>query len=82
MKTLKAICATIIVALSLSVSAYADTAPGDSHTPGAPVPGTTGTPITDPVRTDSSGLPPAIDGDNICLNIADILLAFGFDLIR
>ena len=82
MKTLKATCATIIVALSLSVSAYADTTPGDNHTPGAPVPGTTGTPITDPEKTDLAGGAPAIDGDNSCVNIADILLAFGFDLIR
>jgi type 1 fimbria pilin len=34
MKTSKAICATIFLALSLSVSAYADTDPGEVHTPG------------------------------------------------
>ena len=75
MKTLKAICATIIVALSLSVSAYGDTTPGDNHTPGAPVPITAGIPTTDPDNTDSSGGAQAIDVDISSLNIIDILLA-------
>jgi hypothetical protein len=34
MKTFKAICATLVLALSLSVPAYADTNPGDGHGPG------------------------------------------------
>jgi len=38
MKTFKAICAATLLALSLSISGYADTTPGDVHTPGVPVP--------------------------------------------
>lgn len=34
MKIAKAICATIILALSLSIPAYADSTPGEVHTPG------------------------------------------------
>jgi hypothetical protein len=39
MKTIKAICAATVLALSLSVATYADdTTPGDSHSPGSPCP--------------------------------------------
>ena len=34
MKTLKAIGAALVLALSLSIPAFADTNPGDAHTPG------------------------------------------------
>jgi hypothetical protein len=44
MKTLKAICAATVLALSLSVATYADdTTPGDSHSPGSPCPISGGT---------------------------------------
>lgn len=36
MKTIKAICVSTLLALSLSIPALADTAPGDNHTPGSP----------------------------------------------
>lgn len=37
MKTFKAICAALILALSLSIPTYADdTKPGEIHTPGSP----------------------------------------------
>lgn len=77
MKNLKAICAATILALSLGISAYADTAPGDSHTPGrtAPAPGDIGTPTREPENTDLTGGSPTIDGDISFLNIADILWA-------
>jgi hypothetical protein len=39
MKTFKAMCATLVFALSLSVPAFSEgTAPGDGHSPGNPVP--------------------------------------------
>jgi hypothetical protein len=48
MKTFKAICAASVIALSLSIPAYAeDPAPGDVHVPGSPPPATCGT-ETDP----------------------------------
>ncbi|MGH9930921.1 MAG: hypothetical protein ACREA9_17065 [Pyrinomonadaceae bacterium] len=77
MKNLKAMCAATILALSLGIPAYADTAPGDSHTPGrtAPAAGDIGTPTSEPENTDSTGGSPTIDGDISFLNIADILWA-------
>jgi hypothetical protein len=36
MKLIKAICAATLLSLSLSVPGYADTSPGDQHTPGSP----------------------------------------------
>jgi hypothetical protein len=36
MKNFKAICAATLLAFSLSIPAYADTAPGEIHTPGSP----------------------------------------------
>jgi hypothetical protein len=44
MKTVKAICATLFLALSLSIPAYADnTNPGEVHTPGRSSQATCGT---------------------------------------
>ena len=80
MKTFKAIGAAFVLAVSLSITAYADTAPGDGHCPGAPIP--TGTPTTDPKIIDSTGETSTIDGNMSFMTVADILLAFGFDLIR
>lgn len=49
MKTFKAICAAAVLALSLSLPAYADPIPGDVHTPGyaCPAPGDSGVESTD-----------------------------------
>ena len=73
MKTLKVIGATIVLALSLSMPAFADNNPGDAHTPGRPAP-VTGDPT--PVKTGSTGT--ATDNDDndpSFLNIVDILWA-------
>jgi hypothetical protein len=51
MKTLKAICTAAILALALSVPAYA----GDMHTPGAPSPGDVSTPGKTVVTPTDSG---------------------------
>ena len=77
MKTFKAISAAFVLALSLSIPAYADTAPGDGHSPGSyvPAPGAIGTPTTEAGDTDLAGGAPAIVGDISFLNIADILWA-------
>jgi hypothetical protein len=71
MKTFKAICATLVLALSLSIPAYA----GDGHTPGSPVPGDVGTPTTvagDSIATDGIS---AVDGDTSSVTLTDILWA-------
>ena len=81
MKTTKAICATALLALSLSIPAYADTAPGEQHTPGSPTPA----PVSiAPETPENAGLPAgssAADGDISSPSIADILWALGFDLL-
>ena len=81
MKTLKAMSAAFVLALSLSIPAYSDTAPGDGHSPGrcVPDPGTIGTPAE---NTDSTGEASASDVDIRSLNLANFLLALGFDLLR
>ena len=75
MKTLNAICAATLLALSLGVSVYA----GDQHTPGSPIPAPT------PNALVNCGPPAgslAADGDIDSLNLADILWALGFELLR
>jgi len=72
MKTLKVICATIVLALSLSVPAFADNNPGDGHTPGRP------TLIDDPTPVQPGSTPAATDiddNDPSFLNIVDIVWA-------
>jgi hypothetical protein len=68
MKTVKAMCAATLLALSLSIPAYADTAPGDQHTPGkvcpAPIP-----------TTSPDGLPPAEVGGISLSAFVDIVWA-------
>lgn len=74
MKTFKAICAASVMALSLSVPAYAeDPIPGDIHIPGAPSPVTGGTvtPTPSPGDPASSGV---ATGD-ISSALADMLWA-------
>jgi hypothetical protein len=72
MKTFKAICAALVIALSLSVPAYAeDPNPGDIHIPGAPSPVTGGTETPTPSQSDpASGVAPAND-----ISLSDILWA-------
>lgn len=75
MKTFKAICAATIIAISLSVTAYADPPPpGDIHIPGAPVPVDGG--ITTPTATEDTGLAGGsmtVDGDVGFSALADML---------
>jgi|GEM_PF-2338520 len=77
MKTFKAICAAMLLALSLSIPAYADTTPGDGHTPGSPSPITSGTgaPTTAPVDTELTGGATAAVGDISFSAFADIMWA-------
>ena len=74
MKTLKVLGATIVLALSLSMPAFADgTNPGDGHTPGRPAPVTSD---PTPVKTSSTGIAIYMDdNDPSFLNIVDILWA-------
>lgn len=52
MKTFKAICATMVLALSLSISTYADPPnPGDGHSPGSYTPAPTS---IEPIDTTSA----------------------------
>lgn len=69
MKTFKAISAAFVLALSLSIPAYA----GDGHTPGAPAPAPIVIPTTEPGNTEPADGSPTIGGDIRSLNIADIL---------
>jgi hypothetical protein len=77
MKTFKTICAAAILALSLSVSAHADSAPGDQHTPGRniAVSDDTGTPTPAPETAGFIGAAPAVDNDISFPTLADILWA-------
>lgn len=70
MKTFKAVCATLVLALSLSIPAYA----GDGHTPGSPVPDDVGTRTIvaeDSISTDGI----SADGDTSSVTLTDILWA-------
>ena len=70
MKTFKAICAASVIALSLSVPAYAeDPAPGDIHIPGQPCPVTGG----DVTPTPSPGV--STPAGEISLSALDIMWA-------
>jgi hypothetical protein len=75
MKTFKAICAATLLAVSLSLPAYADTAPGDQHTPGSPSPicsdaGTSTTTSGDIELADGAT---AVDDDISFSALADML---------
>ena len=71
MKTLKAICAATVLALSLSVATYADeTAPGDSHSPGSPCPISGGTTSGD---SEVTGEATAVEGNISFSALADML---------
>jgi len=70
MKTLKAICAATVLALSLSVATYADeTTPGDSHSPGSPCPISGGTTSGDSEVTGAT----AVEGNISFSALADML---------
>ncbi len=66
MKTLKAISAAAVLALSLTISAYADTNPGDGHSPGRTS-----------CEPSDYGLPTPPENDNGLVTIADIIWALG-----
>jgi len=71
MKTLKAICAATVLALSLSAATYADdTTPGDSHSPGSPRPISGSTTLG---VTDLSDGATAVEGDISFSALADML---------
>jgi hypothetical protein len=61
MKTFKATCAATLLALLLSIPAYA----GDGHNPGSP----------DPVPADGLPVTTSVDGDISVLSITDIVWA-------
>ena len=71
MKTFKVICAAVVLALSLSIPAYADGDPGDGHGPGRSVPDPidNGTPVG---STDSAA---TADFDSGFATYADIIWA-------
>jgi hypothetical protein len=77
MKTFKAMCATAVLALSLSIPGYADSAPGDQHSPGRTIsaPGDTGTPTTTPESSGLISAAPLVDGGTSFPTFADILWA-------
>lgn len=76
MKKLKAISAATLLALSLSIPAFADTTPGDAHTPGhsTPAPGDLGIPTQETGNSVTSGIASTVDGDSI-VSLADIVWA-------
>jgi hypothetical protein len=71
MKTFKAIFSVTVLALSLSIPAYADNTPGDVHDPGKAiaVPG----PNAQNDNPDPNKLTPAADGDIVPSVFADLL---------
>ena len=78
MKTFKAICAASLLALSLSIPAFADdTDPGELHTPGksAPAPGGAEIPATIPGDTGLTGETKVVVGDISIVALADIVWA-------
>ena len=76
MKTLKAIGAALVLALSLSVPAVADgtTNPGDQHVPGRST-SVTSDPTKDPVATGSTSTATEMDNGISFLTVADVLWA-------
>ena len=75
MKKFKLICATLLLALSLSTPVLADdNDPGDSHTPGKPNPIQAEPGTESSGATDEAGALVNIDG----LTIVDILWAMAF----
>jgi hypothetical protein len=75
MKTFKAICAASFLALSLSIPAHADPAPGDIHYPGSPSPITGGTVTPTPTPGDPASSGEAPEGDISLSALADMLWA-------
>ena len=70
MKTLKAMCAILALALSLSISTYAETTdPGDGHSPGSAAPAPT--PIR-PLDVTTDGVE---EDDLSLLSLGDVLWA-------
>ena len=72
MKTLKSLGMALVLALSLSIPGYADTDPGDVHTPGLNSPAGTDTDTALP-NTCVTGVASEVDTDPSFATIADIL---------
>ena len=71
MKTLKAICAILALALSLSISTYADTTdPGDGHSPGSAAQAPPPILSVDAATSDTED-----EGDPSLLTLGDLLWA-------
>ena len=70
MKTFKAICAATLLALSLSIPAYADTAPGDIHVPGMP---TCDDGTGDPTLSGNQTADATVVGDISLAAVSDII---------
>jgi hypothetical protein len=69
MKTVKAICVSTLLALAFCAPAFADTAPGDNHSPGTPSQGYSepGSPAT------TSGTSELIEGDTAVADDTSLL---------
>jgi len=71
MKTLKAICAIFVLALTLSTTTYGDpTNPGDSHSPGSAAPAPPPILSVDTATSDTED-----EGDPSLLTLGDVLWA-------
>jgi hypothetical protein len=75
MKTVNALGMALVLALSLSIPVFADTTPGDEHSPGRNDPVAEGTenPAPELPKTGTTGGMSAIDSDAGFTTIADIL---------
>jgi hypothetical protein len=73
MKTLKAICAATVLALSLSIPAFADPNPTDVHEPGRSCPSTGS--ITESGETESTDSATNVDSSGSFSAFADTLWA-------
>ncbi len=75
MKTFKAICAASVLALSLSIPAYAEDPPppppGDIHIPGQPIPGD----VNPTTETGGGGGATVVGGDISSSALADMFWA-------
>jgi hypothetical protein len=73
MKTLKTVGAALVLALSLSIPAYADTNPGDGHSPGLPDPAATDVEGSTTPKVPATDDPGAVILDLGVQTLADIL---------
>ena len=72
MKTLKATCATLMLALLLSIPAYSE--PGDGHSPGSPAAAPIASPT--PATTDAKAVQGSgVENEPGLVTLADVLWA-------